>query len=182
MHRFKVAVDLDGVLADFARKVAEITNALPKNELAHIARIDESIIDKRKMWRAINEYNSHIPFFLSLDKMCDADLLMGYLMLNFPKEDIMILSASGTTPADAPEQKRAWVKRHFSEMFHGNILTEIVTKSSEKARFATPTTILIDDRAKSIDPWVDAGGIGILHTSSSSTIKELDRIIYGQVE
>ena len=33
--------------------------------------------------------------------------------------------------------------------------------------------ILIDDTKKKLDPWIEAGGIGILHTSAASTISEL---------
>jgi len=175
-HGYKIAIDMDGVLSDFARKVAEITRAIPKEKLHTIRRIDESILDKRKMWSAINFYNSHTPFFRSLDKMCDADELMEFVFQNFKHEDIMILSASGTSPKDAPEQKKEWIKHHYSEKY-GDILVEVVTKSPDKAKFAHDKIILIDDRAKSIDPWEAAGGIGVLHTDTESTIKKVLEII-----
>lgn len=175
-HEYSLAADLDGVLSDFGRKVAEITKAIPKEQLSSIRRIDESILDKRKMWGAINFYNSHTPFFRSLDKMCDADELMKFIFANFAKNKIMILSASGTSPADAATQKREWVKHHYEEQY-GDIRVEIVTKSADKAVFATEKTILIDDRSKSIDPWVAAGGIGILHTDTESTIRKILEII-----
>ena len=41
--------------------------------------------------------------------------------------------------------------------------------------YATPNTILIDDMEKNIKAWVDAGGIGILHTSAADSIKQLQQ-------
>ena len=39
--------------------------------------------------------------------------------------------------------------------------------------FASPNSILIDDREDNIKGWIDAGGIGILHTSADNTINTL---------
>jgi hypothetical protein len=38
--------------------------------------------------------------------------------------------------------------------------------------------VLIDDYPKNIKEWTAKGGIGILHTSASSTIRQLKRIGY----
>ena len=37
--------------------------------------------------------------------------------------------------------------------------------------------ILIDDFPKNTIPWVEAGGIAILHTSTAKTIRELEEIL-----
>ena len=49
--------------------------------------------------------------------------------------------------------------------------------SVRKAAFAHKKAVLIDDRDKNIDCWVEAGGIGILHTTADNTIKQLNDII-----
>jgi len=169
---YKIAIDMDGVLSDFSRKVAEILQVAPVESLALMEKVDEASLDKRKMWGAINRYDAHTPFFYSLEKMRDADDLMGWVVRHFDHEDIFILTASGHSPKDAPAQKRRWIRKHI-----GDYRVEVVTKSSEKAEFATPTTILVDDRAKSIDPWLEAGGIGVLHTDSTSTINALKELL-----
>ena len=46
----------------------------------------------------------------------------------------------------------------------------------EKQLFAGENRILIDDLAKTIDEWNAKGGIGILHTSTANTIKELKKL------
>jgi len=38
---------------------------------------------------------------------------------------------------------------------------------------------LIDDRQKNIDAWVEAGGIGIVHTSAANTIEQLKALRNG---
>ena len=50
-------------------------------------------------------------------------------------------------------------------------------KGSQKAAFAHKKAVLIDDRQRNIDVWVEAGGIGILHKTADETIEELDYII-----
>ena len=99
--------------------------------------------------------------------MDDAMELWEFLLENF--EHIEILTATGTTPKDAPEQKHTWVKNTLT----GYKKINTVKSSRNKAEFADPTHILIDDRAQSIDPWVEAGGIGVLHTSAKDTIAQL---------
>jgi hypothetical protein len=52
--------------------------------------------------------------------------------------------------------------------------TQLILRSAKhKKDFAEPNAILIDDRKDNIDGWIDAGGIGILHTSAEETIEIL---------
>jgi hypothetical protein len=171
-HGYTIFLDMDGVISDFARKVAELMGIFPKEALDLMEKVDEATIDKRKMWKAINSYDAHTPFFYSLEKMHDADILFDFVKETFAAGDIGFLTASGHSPQDAPHQKKRWIRKHY-----GKYHTEVVTKSLEKAAFAGPKVILVDDRSKSIDPWVEAGGIGILHTDAKSTIQKIKDII-----
>lgn len=171
-NEFKIFIDLDGVICDFAGKVRELLGISPMNSEELMERVEEESFDKKLMWKAINAYDAHTPFFYSLDKMPDADDLFDFVTEYFDRENIGFLTASGNTPADAPHQKRRWVRKHYGS-YHVNV----VTKSHEKAAMATPTTILIDDRPKSIDPWISAGGIGILHKNAKDTIEQLKKIL-----
>lgn len=157
---YTVAIDLDGVLADFDAKVYEVFNK----------RIAE--IPKRDLWNGISKYNKTVePFFETLPAMNDYKTLVTFVDNNFG--EWFILTATGNTPKDAGEQKKRWVAKVLSPRI--NVVT--VRKSEEKAKYANENTILVDDRAKSIDPWVAAGGIGILHTSAQKTITELEKYI-----
>jgi hypothetical protein len=50
---------------------------------------------------------------------------------------------------------------------------DIIDYINKKQEFASPNSILIDDREKNIEQWRNAGGIGVLHTDAASTIKQL---------
>lgn len=160
-EHYRIYCDLDGVIADFDSKVSEINEGVASKDLG-----------SSKLWASVSNYNSKVePFFESLAKIPDADDLWKFLITNF--ENVAILSACGYTPRDGADQKRRWVKKHLGE----SVVSHIVTKSPDKATFASPNSILIDDRMKSITPWVDAGGIGILHTSAADTISQLKELL-----
>lgn len=156
----RVYVDLDGVLSDFG---GLLSSYLGK----HI-----STISKGYLWATVNKYNKEVnPFFESLPLMDDAMELWDFVVANF--SEVNILTATGNTPRDAAEQKRKWVIKHLYK--YNKIVT--VTKSSDKADYASDGCILIDDRTQSIDPWVEAGGVGLLHTSARDTIKQLKQYL-----
>jgi 5'(3')-deoxyribonucleotidase len=153
-----IYVDMDGVLADFEGAVRDklgITMDAPKS----------------KLWGKIQHHNDTVePWFYSLPMMSDAKQLMSFLLDNF--DDVRILTASGTTPKDGPAQKMDWVRDHF-----GNIKVNVVRASGEKAAFADPNSLLIDDRSQSIDPFIAAGGLGILHTDAATTIATIKSML-----
>lgn len=154
--KYTVAIDMDGVLADFN---AGSIKALGK-------RKDD--IPTGDFWKRITHYDKDVePFFENLPAMKDAFELMRFITSNF--ENYFVLTATGFTPKNVDEQKRNWAKKVFSP--HLKVVT--VRKSADKAQYANPTTILIDDRRKSIDPFIAAGGIGILHVNADNTIAQL---------
>lgn len=157
---YSVAIDSDGVIADFNSKVVEILEGKQMHE-----------VPKGLLWKEIGRYDRKVePFFESLGFMDNAHDLVEFAINNF--DDVFVLTASGYVPRNAPQQKINWYAKHFPQL-----RVVVVDKSGDKAAYATPTTILVDDRAKSIDPWVGAGGIGILHTSVESTIEQLRQYI-----
>jgi len=162
-YNYMCYLDADGVIADFNRRV--------KSFLGEDFSTDHPKY-KGKIWAGIQYHNDNVqPFFESLEKMPDADELMDFVRSNFG--NIFILTACGFTPKDAADQKRRWFERHYGK----ELIVKVVSKSPDKAQFATPNSILVDDRSKSIDPWVAAGGIGVLHTDAKSTIKILEELI-----
>lgn len=106
------------------------------------------------------------PFWGNMDPTVDAFQLWNYIKKYNPE----ILSATGHV-GNAVEEKNEWCRQHL-----GNAPVHLVRKSEDKAQFAGPNHILIDDREKSIRPFVDAGGIGILHISAADTIAKLKEL------
>ena len=155
IRNISLKIDLDGVLVDFDGALRD--------------RFGMNMRDHRKqVWGKIAYYNDNVaPWFYSLPKMADADVLWAFIIANF--EDYSILSACGTTPRDAAGQKRAWVGENLGY----DVKANIVKSGSDKAVFAHSTSLLIDDREKVINPFLKAGGMGILHTSAEDTISQL---------
>ncbi|MGZ8890252.1 MAG: 5' nucleotidase, NT5C type [Nitrososphaeraceae archaeon] len=159
---FTIFVDLDGVLVDFDKHAKEVFNNCPslwpENRL------------KGKFWKDVTKScREGNPFFLAMDPMPDAFVLWNYIKDHNPT----ILSATGSLSVvpNAKFEKREWVKQHLGELAAG--MGILVQSAIDKAQYSAPNHILIDDRVKAIEPWIAAGGIGILHTSAEDTIRQL---------
>ena len=149
-------LDMDGVLADFNKAFAEI-------------RSGEE--DRIRFRRAVLEYN----IFEGLDFMPDAQQLLNHVS-KLRDVRIEILTSMGTFNEEqgqsAKYQKMKWLNEK-------NIPypPNFVRTKTEKAQYATPDSILIDDSVGCISPFIRKGGHGILHTNASETISILDSLI-----
>lgn len=154
---------LDGVIVDFNKFSRECIGIRPEDW-----ELDKKL--KRDFWKAVGRWTKEgNKFFEIMDPMPDAHILWDYIKEYHP----VILSATGFV-ANGKYEKRAWVTKHLGGTAGGMAL--LVRSASDKAEYAAPNHILIDDRAKAIDPWVAAGGIGILHTSALDTIEQLKKL------
>ncbi len=153
---YKIFVDLDGVMADLDKLVKERTGMTFDQLRATGTGFAKFCAEQREKGNTI---------FDELDKMPGADYLWGYIVKYTPD----ILTATGWPTEKAQAEKIRWVMDNLSG--YDKILT--TTSGAEKKKYAAPNHILIDDRMKSIGPWREAGGIGILHTSAEDTISEL---------
>jgi hypothetical protein len=144
-------LDLDGVLADFDRGVVAVTGKRPEQ------------LPMKEMWRALSR---HADFFGTLDFMHDAQELWAFCAPHRPT--ILTGLPLGSW---APEQKKRWVARML-----GAEVPVITCMAREKARYASPGAILVDDREKARDPWEAAGGCFILHRNAADSIAELARL------
>lgn len=162
-NSYVLFVDLDGVLADFVAGVSKLVPDYDEKKYQQDPKY------RHKMWKAVADYTKEGgKLWAELDLMPDAMVLWDYVS-KYP--DTEILTATGDPEYGAAEQKREWVLKHL-----GNVKVNIVRQSKEKARWAEQNHILIDDMQKSIGPWEEAGGIGILHTSAANTINELKKL------
>jgi hypothetical protein len=85
----------------------------------------------------------------------------------------VFLSATGfQNTVRAHAQKRAWLEKHFGP----DVKSIFVDTSKWKARYATPNSILIDDRPHSLMPWMEAGGEGLMFRDPDSAIKEFTEL------
>jgi hypothetical protein len=140
---------MDGVIVDFDKGYKELTG--------RDASFD---IPKEEFWAPISKAGA--PFWIKLKWMPDGKQLWDYIKGYNPD----LLSAPSREES-SKMGKRIWVKREVPG-------AKLILRSAErKQEFATPNSILIDDRADNIQRWKDAGGIGIVHTSAADTIQQL---------
>lgn len=162
---YHIYVDLDGVMADLEKKMLEVTGHQIQNK-----ENDRGNPEDDQNWKKFHdEIAAGRPLFAEMDMMPDAQKLWDYIKKYKPH----ILTATGKRNVlSVDKQKREWVQEHLPE--HNTVYT--VTGSKNKAKFAWPDSVLIDDRMKSIDPWREKGGIGIHHTSAKETIAQLKKL------
>lgn len=165
----EINVDLDGVLADFEKRALAIAGFYPEHDPNNKQL-------KSDFWKALAAHRRKGgKFFEEMDPLEDAFVLWEHLRTyHIPK---VICSAPGHLP-NAADEKRAWVRKHLGH--EAANFARFVSTSRDKAQFAGVGRILIDDRKKSIEPWIEAGGIGILHKSAHDTIAQLKKIVVHQ--
>jgi 5'(3')-deoxyribonucleotidase len=149
-------LDMDGVIADFNKEYT---------------KFDPQKTDRKRFRESVIEH--HI--FEKLDFMPDAQELLNHVS-KLHGVKVEILTSMGThDPFQAnmaQMQKMKWLDEK-NIPYKANF----VHNKQEKAQYATPRSILIDDSVGCISPFVEAGGHGILHTNASNSIRLLDSIV-----
>jgi hypothetical protein len=151
---YTIYCDMDSVLVDFDRGYQELTGMTSQ-------QADAKGVET--FWDPISKAGA--KFWITLQWMPDGKQLWDYIKKYNP-----ILLSAPSREESSKLGKRVWVKRELP----GAKL--ILKYASQKQEYASPTSILIDDRQKNIDQWKAAGGIGILHTNTANTIKQLKQL------
>lgn len=150
----KIYVDMDGVLTDFSKQIAELLDR----------KLDRNwdFGSDPKVWKKIAE--AGVSFWVEMPWMPDGEKLWNALKRYKP----IILSAPSKHYSSI-QGKKKWLTKNMPNVPY------II--ESHKYKYADPNAILIDDRMENIKKWEDAGGIGILHKKSGSTLRKLKKIM-----
>lgn len=157
--KYKLFIDLDGVLADFDGKVEELTGIRPDRSKPGLEKM---------MWKAIED---HGRFYADLEPMSDATDLLDWL--NAHAKDFTVLTGITTSPGCA-DQKREWCASWL-----GQDIPVITCASKDKATEAWKVTpsgtvpVIVDDWTKYQSVWEESGGVFIVHTSAAKSIAKL---------
>lgn len=148
----EIFVDLDGVLADFDTGVRILTGRTPEAyQRQH---------GPASFWTLL----ARTPqFYTTLPPHPDGPSI--WVAIRQFKPTILSGVPHGTWAAP---QKRAWVDKYL-----GPHVPLITCMSHEKADYAHPGDILIDDRAKTGPAWEAAGGRFIHHVTRASTLTQI---------
>ncbi len=106
-----------------------------------------------------------VKFWSNIPWMSDGEKLWNHIKKYNPN----ILSAPSSDPS-SKEGKLEWIDNNLT-----NVKEIFLVPADEKQKYATPKAILIDDKESNIEQWNDRGGIGILHTSTNDTLKQLKK-------
>ena len=153
---YKIYSDMDGVLVDFNERFKRFSDGIPPIEY-------EQKFGKEKFWELID--GTGVRFWVGMDWMSDGKQLWNYIKKYEP-----ILLSSPSRSNYSRMGKRIWRKRNLPST------KLILAQAANKQNYADPDSILIDDRESNIDQWIKAGGIGILHTDTASTISKLKEL------
>ena len=154
-QQYKVYCDMDGVIVDFERGYNNLTG--------REAPGFSSPYDKNEFWRSIDKAGA--KFWADLNWMPDGKQLWDYIKQYNPK----LLTAPSMDPSSR-EGKLQWIEKNIPG-------TKAIFKQAKyKQDLAEPKAILIEDREDNIERWISAGGVGIHHTSTASTIKKLNQL------
>lgn len=157
-EHYTIYCDLDGVLVDLKRGVEDITGTQIPSGGMNLMR---QLVRLRR-----NPDIDMTEFFRNLNWTAD-----GMALWDFIKPYHPIILTGGSDGQDVNQGKNAWVARNLG------IPPQDVIHDSNKQQYAKPYTILIDDLQSHADNFSNAGGIGILHTSASNTIRQLRDIL-----
>ena len=154
--KYTIYSDMDGVLVDFNERFKRFSKGIPPTEY-------EQKFGKDKFWELIDGIG--VRFWVGMDWMSDGKQLWDYIKKYNPT-----LLSSPSRADHSKMGKRIWRQRNLPT-------TKLVlAQARNKQNYANPDSILIDDRESNIDQWIKAGGIGILHTDTASTLKKLKEL------
>ena len=175
---FIVFCDMDGVMCDFDLQFTQMIGLSPKEF--------ESQYGTLKFWNEIA--NKGELFWSSMEKMPDFNQLKDGIVkiVNDNNLDLQVLtSTSGNWiiknhPRDEAKEvirniekgKLEWLRNNWS-----GLKVNFSGSGGSKAKFAKPNSCLIDDLSKNIESFEAAGGKGIIHTTASKSLNDLQLLI-----
>ena len=165
ISKYPLYVDMDGVLTDFERRFEQFAGVDPEEFVAQKTIEFGKTKANEEFWDLIDKQIG-IRYWVGMPWMSQGEKLWNYIKKFNP-----IILSSPSRDESSRIGKGLWVKRNIP----GTPL-KLAFKASGKAKYASPTSILIDDREDNIQAWKAAGGIGILFKSADQVINELSKL------
>ena len=172
--KYYIFCDMDGVLVDFDKGYKDLTGVSTHHADAQ---------GKNEFWKTFrdglkNSGETEEHYWANLDWQPGGKELWDYIS----KYNPYVLTAPAVN-FDFPEELR--YSREHNESIKGkldwvkrlpNMRKIYFAAAKNKAKFAGPNNILIDDRKDTIDSWNAKGGIGILYKSAPQVINDLKEL------
>jgi len=174
-QKYTIYCDMDGVLVDFDKGYKDLTGMSTKKANTYPKMFFWRFFRKKLKEKKMDEKD----FWANLESYPGKEELWSYIspykpnILSSPSIDFKLPPNQQLDPEynEAIQGKKAWISNNLN-----NVNKEIFVPASQKQQFSGENKILIDDREDNIEQWKSKGGIGILHTSASDTIKQLKEL------
>ena len=153
--QYKIYCDMDGVLCDFEKQFIKFFKMSPDEYDAEHGRT--------AFWKAIDD--AGVRYWAGMDWMPEGKKLWSYIEKYKPT-----LLTAPSYDDSSRIGKAVWRKKHLPGV------PMKFKAAKNKADFAAPDTILIDDRVDTINDWNSRGGVGILFKSTDQVINELKEL------
>lgn len=154
--KYKIYLDMDGVIADW--------NGQFRKKFGYPVEVFDQKYGSEKRNKLLQQNSP--SFYETMPWTKDGKILVNFLK-QFPSE---ILS-------HAADKETKTGKQNWLSNKNINLTQHLVDQRKEKAKYADKNCILIDDREDNISEFKNAGGIGILHKSSTDTINQLKEVL-----
>ena len=158
----KLYCDMDGVLCDFKTQAEKVVG-VNINKWMNMSKLDKwkPIVDKKDFW-------STLPW------MTGGKQLWSYIKKHNP--DILSAHVEEIRDPTCIAGKLLWAKRNLGLPNNRiNLVKRFQKKDYAQTGYRSPA-VLIDDYEKNAIEFTRRGGIGIYHTSTSNTIKQLKKL------
>ncbi len=157
----RVALDMDGVLADFDKAILRVSGYHP------------SELTEAEIWGHVRNTKD---FFLTLEKTPECGTILRAVLELIPLYRLRIVTAlpRRDTVPDAAGQKTRWVR---TVLGLGTVPVVTMVGSKNKWKYAMPGELLIDDRPSNCREWIEnnpgKGTGAIYHASTALTLTRL---------
>ena len=159
-----VFLDMDGVLADFNTRCADVFGQPEKGTFEKDPPLVENSAehfgfeDAHAFWQAIGRHGA-FDFWSRIEPMPWCNILYNRLF-NAPFVDRVLVCTSPARNPDSAKAKLMWLQGQIGGL--SPFRDWVLVPSEHKHYLAGPNRVLIDDRESNIEDWRSAGGIGYL--------------------
>jgi len=168
--------DMDGVVANFVKKMETLGVPFPFKDPEHLYKV---------------MYENHRDLYIDLKTVSGYEYFFNYYIAH--SDNVRFLSGVPDTwtdqmVEDAFLQKGQWLMRYMHKFELDHL---IVCRTKDKPLYCNEGDYLVDDRFKTIDAWNNKKGIGLYYfadtldvmqsrTLAQYVIKIIDNQVYGQ--
>lgn len=172
MRLIKIHLDMDMTIADFITEYLNYAQSIgvelnyPLNDNTKNPDLFKKAVLEHGIFEKLEPLDGAAELRELLEKLEFSNLISVELLTSLNSIDKSIMQSG-------MEQKNKWLQKHGF-----NWKVNFVSACHEKAAFANPYTILIDDSPKCVNPYIQAGGSAILFTKYDDNFKkELSSLI-----